>query len=279
MIVSQCYKSYKVLSEDNCIPKTQHHSKQLHKKYDSIFKGDMKNMFHHIFDLNIMIREEEAARQIRNQLRNNQDDKNCESSLVDIMTKIQNESLDRSKIRKICDDSNRDRITIAKIMAHVEKQTCIDMFQNVQVNDIDMYQQKNKQQVHRYKIRRTFLMKQYMKIRLILALRMLKGLFFIETLLTKIKLAKQIFVLDVEQGQEVFILDDLSQRFLPLSYKYYDPIIKIIFSKMSSDSKSYFTQQTSNKLTKMKEDSMLAWIKDYFVKTALQSDKMSYKFS
>jgi len=39
-----------------------------------------------------------------------------------------------------------------------------------------------------------------MKIRLILALRMLKGLFFIETLLTKIKLAKQIFVLDVEQG-------------------------------------------------------------------------------
>ena len=72
-------------------------------------------------------------------------------------------------------------------------------------------------------------MKQYMKIRLILALRMLKGLFFIETLLTKIKLAKQIFVLDVEQGQEVFILDDLSQRFLPPSFRFYDPIIKIIF--------------------------------------------------
>ena len=66
LLVSQCYKSYKVLSETNCIPKTQHHSKALHKKYDSIFKGDMKNMFHHIFDLNIMIREEEAARQIRN---------------------------------------------------------------------------------------------------------------------------------------------------------------------------------------------------------------------
>jgi len=33
-------------------------------------------------------------------------------------------------------------------------------------------------------------MKQYMKVRLILALRMIKGLFFIETLLAKIKLAK-----------------------------------------------------------------------------------------
>lgn len=210
-------------------------------------------MFHHIFDLNIMMREEEAARQIRNQLRNNHE--NCENSLIDIMKKIENESLDRTKIKKICEDTNRDRITIAKIMAHVEKQTCIDMFQNVQVNDMDMYQQKNKQQVHRYKIRRTFLMKQYMKIRLILSLRMLKGLFFIETLLTKIKLAKQIFVLDIEQGQEVFVLDDLSQRALPMSFKYYDPIIKIICSKMSSESKLYFTQQTNNKVEKMRKSS------------------------
>lgn len=62
LIVSQCYKTYKILSEANCIPKTQHHSKQLHRKFDSIFKGDMKGMFHHIFDLNLMIREEEAAR-------------------------------------------------------------------------------------------------------------------------------------------------------------------------------------------------------------------------
>ena len=52
--------------------------------------------------------------------------------------------------------------------------------------------------MHRYKIRRALLMKQYTKTRLILALKMIKGLFFIETLLTKIKLAKQIFVLDVE---------------------------------------------------------------------------------
>lgn len=71
LIVSQVYKSYKQLSEANCIPKTEHHSKQLHRKYDSIFKGDMKNMFHHIFDFNIMLREEEVARQIRLRLKNN----------------------------------------------------------------------------------------------------------------------------------------------------------------------------------------------------------------
>ena len=48
---------------------------------------------------------------------------------------------------------------------------------------------------------------------------------------------------------------------------------------MSPDSKSYFTQQTNNKLTKMTEDSMWSWIKDSFIDPAIRSDKMSYRFS
>jgi len=116
-----------------------------------------------------------------------------------------------------------------------------------------MYQQRSLEQIHRYKIRRTFLMKQYLKLRLVLALGLLHGLFFIETLLRKIKLAKQIFVLDLEQGQEVFILSDLSQRNLPLSFRYYDPIIKIVFNRMTQESKQYFSMQTDQKLRKLKE--------------------------
>lgn len=44
------------------------------------------------------------------------------------------------------------------------------------------------------------LMQKYMRIRLVLSMRILKGMFYIETLLKKIKLAKDIFVLDMEQG-------------------------------------------------------------------------------
>ena len=43
-------------------------------------------------------------------------------------------------------------------------------------------------------------MRLYLRTTLLLALHLLKGLFFIEALLLKIKLAKQIFVLEVEQG-------------------------------------------------------------------------------
>jgi hypothetical protein len=69
MMVMQIYQSYRTLSEAKNIAKTQHHSKILNKKFDDIFKGDMKNMFYHIVDFNIMIREEEAAHKIRNKLR------------------------------------------------------------------------------------------------------------------------------------------------------------------------------------------------------------------
>lgn len=84
MIVIQIYQSYKILSEAKCIPKTQHHSKILNKKFDDIFRGDMKNMFHHIVDFNIMIREEEAAHRIRNKLREASD--TCENSLLEILS-------------------------------------------------------------------------------------------------------------------------------------------------------------------------------------------------
>jgi hypothetical protein len=105
---------------------------------------------------------------------------------------------------------------------------------------MEMFQQKNKAQISRYKIRRSFLLKQYNKVKMLMDLRILKGLFFIEILLRRIKLAKQIFVLDVEQGQEVFIPKDLSQVNMPMSFRYYDPIIKIILKKMSVESRQFF---------------------------------------
>jgi hypothetical protein len=48
---------------------------------------------------------------------------------------------------------------------------------------------------------------------------------FITIKLRQIHLAKEIYVLDIEQGQEVFILPELSQQCLPVSCKFYDPIL------------------------------------------------------
>ena len=47
-------------------------------------------------------------------------------------------------------------------------------------------------------------------------------------MLERIKLAKQLFTQEIEQGSEAYIPVELSQKELPLSFRFYDPIIKIV---------------------------------------------------
>ena len=56
------------------------------------------------------------------------------------------------------------------------------------------------------------------------------------------------FVLDIEQGVEVFINSDLSIDNFPLSFHYYDPVMLIIQQRMSDDRKEYFIKK--NKILK-----------------------------
>ena len=43
-----------------------------------------------------------------------------------------------------------------------------------------------------------------------------------------IEIATQIFMLEISQGHEAFIPKELCQDFLPVCYKFYDPILMII---------------------------------------------------
>ena len=53
-------------------------------------------------------------------------------------------------------------------------------------------------------------------------------LMFVQIKKKQIELAREIYILDIEQGQEVFIMPELSQQTLPKSFNFYDPILKII---------------------------------------------------
>ena len=73
-----------------------------------------------------------------------------------------------------------------------------------------------------------------------LGLKSLPGILYIRAMLLKIELSKQIFVLEVQDGHEVFIAKDLSQQNMPISFRFYDPIIHIILDKMTAESSDYF---------------------------------------
>lgn len=84
------------------------------------------------------------------------------------------------------------------------------MFTNVEVDGIQMYEQRSVRSTISYKLRKQMLERLIMKLALSLSLKLFTDYFYIKALLTKIELAKQLFVLEVEQGTDVSIPDDLS---------------------------------------------------------------------
>ena len=58
-------------------------------------------------------------------------------------------------------------------------------------------------------------------------------------MLKDIQLIKQMFILDVEQGEEVAIPFDLNQSKLPLSYQFYNPIMNITQKMISEEIRGF----------------------------------------
>lgn len=54
------------------------------------------------------------------------------------------------------------------------------------------------------------------------------------------KIEKEIFLLNFEQGHEVLIPKELAQDSLPISFRYYDPIIMLIQDKLSRERREYY---------------------------------------
>lgn len=71
----------------------------------------------------------------------------------------------------------------------------------------------------------------------------MKGIWYCEGILKKIELAKELMVLDLEQGKEVLIPKQLSQDHLPMSFRYYDPIFMFINEKLDPEKREFFSSK------------------------------------
>ena len=69
---------------------------------------------------------------------------------------------------------------------------------------------------------------------MILGVKTFKGILFVEILLQKYQLLKELFLFEIEDGRATFIPKDLSQDHLPMSFRYYDPIIAIVSENISN---------------------------------------------
>ena len=70
----------------------------------------------------------------------------------------------------------------------------------------------------------------------------------IKASITKINLAKKIFTMDVEQGYESYIPDELSIDIMAKSFWFYDPILQIVQSCVAMSRKDMMQTQSQFRL-------------------------------
>lgn len=71
-----------------------------------------------------------------------------------------------------------------------------------------------------------------MRFKLLRGIGGFTGLTLIEILIDEIKIAKNLFLLNLAQGEELLIPRELSQNNMPMSYRFYDPILSMIQSDL-----------------------------------------------
>ena len=71
--------------------------------------------------------------------------------------------------------------------------------------------------------------------------RLIAHIPFLDAVIKRINVVKQLFVQEIEQGKECFIPKDLSQDSLPISFRYYDPVISLVQENTSEVKREYFS--------------------------------------
>ena len=133
-----------------------------------------------------------------------------------------------------------------------DKSKCCDVFNDVIVDDLNMYEQRSDRVKLQMKFKRMQMTAMLTKTKFMLGVGGLSDIFFIQTTLRKIQLQKKLFVLELEGGQEVYIPNELSVDSYPRCFSYYDPVIQIVNSLFNRDNQVYHTLKTEFNLDKIK---------------------------
>ena len=118
----------------------------------------------------------------------------------------------------------------------MNKNKVADVFFELETN----VAKKNVRKFLKYKYVKNNTRALYEKLNLLLSLKAIHGELFLLILIKKVELAKKIFVIEVEQGQAVYITNEIRQDDLPLSMRFYDPVLRIIFTGCSDTCKEFF---------------------------------------
>ena len=136
---------------------------------------------------------------------------------------------DTGEVRtKVTDPEALDKI--AKLIAKLnDKNTSLEMFRDfVRINYAKSNVKIDFKSFYKHKARQEDKLWTFNVLNQAIKLKSLRGFALHKAILEKIRLAKEMFLLEVNQGIEVAIPEELSQDNLPKSFQYYDSVLAII---------------------------------------------------
>ena len=108
-----------------------------------------------------------------------------------------------------------------------DRSSCRQLFNNLVLEGKRSFEAHSRSTAVKYFLTRKMIKETQGKIILAVRFKILKDIFYIKAMLLKYEYSKKVFVMDLEQGQEVAIKEDLSQEDISIMFRYYDRIIKI----------------------------------------------------
>ena len=132
-------------------------------------------------------------------------------------------------------DFEENELKSMAIQNVVNKQSCDEMFRNFS-DEFTFTAAKMIQSKLFYKQKRMLLA----QLQLLISTKAFNPVVYMFALRKRIEVSKELMVTDVEQGNPVRIPACLSQEKLPSSFRFYDPVIRIVKKNMTLHKKEYY---------------------------------------
>lgn len=138
------------------------------------------------------------------------------------------------KIQHIKIDEQKNTQQQNEIKEILKKDQCMDIFKEAVIDrENQMFDFKTHEQFIQYKFQKKSKLIIYNKLRLMMNMKLIGGLIYVQAILKRIQIAKDLMIIELGQDNEVLIPKELSQDDLPLSFRYYDSILRIIQRKIN----------------------------------------------
>lgn len=148
---------------------------------------------------------------------------------------------------------------VMKRVKNIRNRTkCFDIFHLVKLRDMRMYPLIPINKLVNYRVTKKKMYLQCSRMNLMKNLKAFSGFgrcTYLEIVLREIQLVKQIFILDLTMGDEVIVPYMLQMSKLPLSYRFYDPTLKMVQEMTTKEQRDFFGLKYKLNMHRIADDS------------------------